>query len=122
MFRQVGNPVRTISPGADGKPEDITLSVGGSLVWQGNESQETELRLRSGGRFMVAGSSVTDSSAADTMAIDRLRLVDPRRDPILRRQTAKEEIALERYPIWRSWALRLEQIYNETHLDPSSPW
>lgn len=53
---------------------------------------------------------------------DRLRLVDPRLDQVLRRQIAKEEIALERYPIWRSWALRLEQIYNGTHLDPSSPW
>lgn len=48
LFVAVGNPVRTVFMGADGKTEHITLSVAGKLIWEDPESEEKALRLRSG--------------------------------------------------------------------------
>ena len=37
LFRAVGNPVRTVFPGADGKPVHIVVSIDGKLIWEGTE-------------------------------------------------------------------------------------
>lgn len=55
----MGNPVRTVFLGVDGKPEHITHSVAGNVIWEGTESEETALRLRSGGGLTVTGPTAT---------------------------------------------------------------
>lgn len=73
LFLAVCNPVRTVFPGADGKPAHIVLSIGGKLIWEGTESEETALRLSWGEGSTETGSTVTGSTVAGSTETDLLR-------------------------------------------------